>query len=51
MVSTSSHLECEIEGRTDHSRLLQSQLRLDVIPRRVRFPLEGKEPVTYSPPD
>lgn len=35
-----SYLECEVERRTDHSRLLQRQLRFDVIPSRIWIPFE-----------
>lgn len=35
-----SYLECEVERRTNHSRLLQGQLRLDVIPSRIWIPFE-----------
>lgn len=54
-----SHMEGEVEGRTDNSRLLQGQLGLDVVARRMRFPVDVEESVSqlsphstivYSPP-
>lgn len=43
-------MEGEVEGRADNPRLLQGQLGLDVVARRMRFPVDAEESVHQLPP-